>query len=186
VECPTSSLNTPPSTINKPLIGNFSTHQTPQTWSSKFILDSKEKFKVILLCLNPDVLGNQIKVDSIHLCLSPPMVNCHKDIINELILCTVSWQWNTKSDYHPYVSGRKTIGHKHHNLKKQHDVLHDNVNTISNNNCGLWCKEVVLSVPERRMQKNPIKIESNGFIINHGFPNLPPDWDIIDSRIRTE
>uniref|UniRef100_A0A095AWQ4 Trafficking protein particle complex subunit 11 n=1 Tax=Schistosoma haematobium TaxID=6185 RepID=A0A095AWQ4_SCHHA len=186
VECPTSSLNTPPSTINKPLIGNFSTHQTPQTWSSKFILDSKEKFKVILLCLNPDVLGNQIKVDSIHLCLSPPMVNCHKDIINELILCTVSWQWNTKSDYHPYVSGRKTIGHKHHNLKKQHDVLHDNMNTISNNNCGLWCKEVVLSVPERRMQKNPIKIESNGFIINHGFPNLPPDWDIIDSRIRTE
>ncbi|CAH8449953.1 unnamed protein product [Schistosoma bovis] len=186
VECPSSSLNTPPSTINKPLIGNFSTHQTSQTWSSKFILDSKEKFKVILLCLNPDVLGNQIKVDSIHLCLSPPMVNCHEDIINELILCTVSWQWNTKSDYHPYVSGRKTIGHKHHNLKKQHDVLHDNVNTISNNNCGLWCKEVVLSVPERRMQKNPIKIESNGFIINHGFPNLPPDWDIIDSRIRTE
>ncbi|CAH8474269.1 unnamed protein product [Schistosoma margrebowiei] len=186
VECPTSSLNTPPSTINKPLIGNFSTHQTSQTWSSKFILDSKEKFKVILLCLNPDVLGNQIKVDSIHLCLSPSMVNCHKDIIDELILCTVSWQWNTKSDYHPYVSGRKTIGHKHHNLKKQHDVLHDNVNTISNNNCGLWCKEVVLSVPERRMQKNPIKIESNGFIINHGFPNLPPDWDIIDSRIRTE
>ncbi|CAI2724028.1 unnamed protein product [Schistosoma spindalis] len=186
VECSTSSLNIPPSTINKPLLGNFSTHQTSQTWSSKFILDSTEKFKLILLCLNPDVLGNQIKVDSIHLCLSPPMVNCHKDIIDELILCTVSWQWNTKSDYHPYVSGRKTIGHKHHNPKKQHDVLHDNVNTISNNNCGLWCKEVVLSVPERRMQKNPIKIKSNGFIINHKFPNLPPDWDIIDNRIRTE
>ncbi|CAH8441777.1 unnamed protein product [Schistosoma turkestanicum] len=194
---PTSSPDTTSNIINKSLTANPAIHQTSQTWSSKFLLNSTEKFKVVLFCLNPDVLGSQIKVDSIHLCLSPPTMNCNdEDITNELILCTVSWQCNTKSDYHSYVSERKTtISHKHHHhhhhTKKQPDIIHDNLNTIhdsnnNSNNCGLWCKEIVLSLPEYRLQKTPLKIEYNGLIISHDFPNLPPDWDIIGSRIRTE
>ncbi|KAK4473809.1 hypothetical protein MN116_003143 [Schistosoma mekongi] len=171
------------STVNKSLTTNVSVHQISQTWSSKFVLNSTEKFKVILLCLNPDVLGNQIKVDSIYLCLA----NCNdNDAISDLVVCTVSWQWNTSSDYHAYVNDRKSIGHKHHSQRKHHVMSHGNLNTSANNTCGLWCKEAVLSVPERRIQTNPLKIESNGFIINQVLPNLPPDWDLIDSRIRTE
>nr|CAH8826228.1 unnamed protein product [Trichobilharzia regenti] len=181
------SANIPSNVINKPLSAHTSTHQISQTWSSKFLLESKEKFKVLLLCLNPEILGNQIKVDSVKLGLLPPDSSCNDtDTVNELILCSVTWQWNTMSDYHAYSGDRKIPGHKQHSQRKHQHETSLNPSVHNNNNCGLWSKEVVLSVPERQIQKNPLKVEHNGFIINHDFPNLPPDWEVIGNRIRTE
>ncbi|CAH8468192.1 unnamed protein product [Heterobilharzia americana] len=182
VECPTS-MNVSSNVINKPSLAHVSTHQISQTWSSRFILTSKEKFKVVLLCLNPEILGNQIKVDSVQLGLLPPDSGCEAKDVKELILCTVSWQWSTPSDYNSFSSDRKIIGHKHHGHRKQ---LDSSLKSIFHNNCGLWSKDVVLSIPERQIQKNPLRIEQNGFEINHGFPNFPPDWNIIGNRVRTE
>ncbi|KAA0193665.1 Trafficking protein particle complex subunit 11 [Fasciolopsis buskii] len=154
-----------------------STNRTVQSWIQPFNLDSSVSFQMILLSLDSETLGQQVKVDSIHIQLTRPL-NKPRASITDRSLVTLVWYW-ALADW-PIVS--------HHTSRKaaETDLVHQ---PNSSTGSTLWNTNLSASKLERNPRPvdwDPVLSEFHDQYSSIQFPSIPPKWDLVGTHIHTQ
>ncbi|TPP60347.1 UPF0636 protein C4orf41 protein [Fasciola gigantica] len=152
------------------------TKRTVQSWTQPFDLDPRNSFQMILLSMDSETLGQQIKVDSVHVQLTCPQTETRFSTTDRPLV-TLVWYWAV-ADW-PVVP--------HHTSRKSAET--DVHRSSSSTRSTLWNNNFTVSKLDRDpgpVRWDLIPPEFRDQCVSVELPRIPPKWDLVGTQIHTE
>ncbi|VDP70721.1 unnamed protein product [Echinostoma caproni] len=166
------------------------TKRSVQSWTRPFTLDPTASFQMILLSLDSETLGQQIKVDTIHVALACPQSEVAEDFAApDKPLVTLVWywalaDWPTITHHHHHHAQRMTLETESHK-----PAIADGTRTDSFYRSSLWNVNLPVSKLEQTIQPvkwDPAQMGIDSSMHSYHFPSIPSRWELVGTQIQTE